>query len=153
MESEDYISAFWQHVFVGGDPYQCWQEDGFWPERVDAELEDLLVWSCHVALSYCSSGDIIQYLTFISGRTLPEMRKGFDVLDCPESAALCQRLISPFGDTFPRNDKLRADFVESNLDQFRDLDELLWEAQRIDRFELKSNEYCREYCEQRGLLP
>ena len=153
MPSENYCSSFMHHVSDGGDAHQCWQEDGFWPNRIDAELEHIHIWGCELALSYCNSGDIIQFLTFISGRTLPEMLKGFETLDCPTCALFCRSLINKFGPTYPRNDSTRGEFVQSNVEIFENLDKPLWDAHEEDQFDLKSRVYYKTYCIDRGIPP
>ena len=94
---ENYCSSFMHDVGNGRD----WQEDGFWPNRIDAELEQFHVCGCELAISFCNSGDTIQFLTFISGRTLPETLKEFEMLDGPTCALFCRSLINKFGSTYP----------------------------------------------------
>ena len=141
------------HVGDGEDPHQCWQEDGFWPNRIDADLEHIHVWGCELALSYCNSGDIIQLLTFISGRILPEMLQGFETLDCPSCVLFCRSLINKFDSNYPRNDSIRSEFVESNIEIFENLDDLLWEAHETDQFDLKSTAYYKTFCVDRAIPP
>jgi len=81
------------------------------------------------------------------------MRKGFETLDCPCCALFCQALINKFGSNFSRNDAARSEFVESNIEQFENLDELLWDAHERDQFELKSSAYYKAFCVDRGIPP
>jgi|688.fasta_scaffold952488_1 hypothetical protein len=141
------------HVGGGADPHECWQEDGFWPGRVSADLSDLQVWGCELALSYYHSGDVVQFLMFISGRLLPEMVEGVKILDCQQCAQVAQEMLAKFGKTFPRVDRDRRDFVDRHETWFDQFNSRLWTAWESDEFERKSSAYYKEYCLRRDIPP
>jgi hypothetical protein len=149
----NYCPAFMNHVGGGRDPHDCWQEDGFWPERVSAGLGDLHVWACELALSYCNSYDVVFFLEYISGRMLPEMRKGFEILDCRPCESIANAMLEFFGAPFPRVDAERKQIVEKNSERLEDFSTTLWEAWEADDFDGKSNAYYENYCFTHGVRP
>lgn len=86
---ESYCVPFMEFLEQSGDPYECWQEDGFWHDRMDAQLDHILVWGTLIGLGYLLNGGFVAYLQFISGRTFPEMERGFEILHCPRSQQAC----------------------------------------------------------------
>lgn len=153
MARQSYCTPFIDFVGHPGDPHDCWQEDGFWPDRVDAELDHILVWGTEIGLSYFNNGGMVAYLQFISGRTLPEMELGFGILDCPESQSVCTKAKERFGDTFPRNDQLRSDFVAANELLFDECGNELWDAMEADNYELVAEEYYKAVCIAHSIAP
>ena len=139
------------HVGGGFDPHVCWQADGFWPDRVRAELDDLHVWACELSLSYCGSGALVQYLRYASGRMLPEMLLGFTILGCNQCAEITTSIIQTFGDHFSRDDQQRNEFVCLHEDAFIAFEAPLWSAWTSDDFNRKAEQYCENYCLRHGV--
>ena len=151
--SMTWCSLFMNHVGGGFDPHDCWQSDGFWPDRVRAQLDDLHVWGCGLSLSYCGSGNLVQYLGYTSGRMLPEMLLGFAVLGCNHCADITTSIILTFGDHFPRDDRQRNNFVYRHENAFNAFDVPLWNAWASDDFDHKAEQYYETYCTRHGVSP
>lgn len=88
---ESYCVPFLDFVSGTQDAHDCWQVDGFWPDRVKASLDHVLVWGTEIGLTYLNNGGMNAYLQFISGRTLPEVSRGFGVLKCFRSQQVCKK--------------------------------------------------------------
>lgn len=146
MDSRAYFNAFWGFVENSPNAYDCWQEDGFWPERASSDLEHLLVWGTQLGLSYFSNGGIVAYLQFSAGRTFPEMQRGFAILGCLSASEVCQRGLTRLGSRFPRNDEARFKLVESDEEFFESLGVELENAMDVDRYESLVAEYCEDVC-------
>ncbi len=134
---------------LGGDndPHDCWQEDGFHPNRVNASAEDLYVWVSELSNSYIDNGGLEGYLDYISGRTLPELLIGFEVLNCTRSADVCKKLLDLFGKNFPRKDRVRQKKVAKNSNELEKLEEELFHAMEADQFNDLIEEYAKNYFE------
>lgn len=153
MARESYCKPFLDFVGDSGDPYGCWQVDGFWPDRVEAEIEHLLVWGAEIGLSYLNNGGMVGYLQFISGRTLPEMERGFGVLECSRSERIGRLTRERFGETFPRNDQQRSEFVSADEAFFDECGEKLWAAMEADEYERVTEEYYKAVCVAHSIPP
>lgn len=153
MPRESYCTPFLDFVGQPNDPHDCWQEDGFWPERVAADLNDLLVWGTEIGLSYLNNGGMVAYLNFISGRTLPEMERGFAVLKCLKSAAVCGKTRQRFGAEFPRNDSVRESFVAADEEFFECCGSELWTAMESDDYENVAEAYYKRVCLAHSIQP
>lgn len=153
MNMKSYLRSFMDFVARGSDPHECWQENGFWPETTSAELQHLHVWGTISGLTYLENGGTVAYLQFISGRTLPEMEKGFAILGCPNSENVCAAIRKRFGDLFPREDKTRSQFVAQDRAFFEDCDQPMWKAMKSDDYENRVESYCEGVCTAHFLPP
>ncbi len=153
MARESYCTPFLEFVGHPGDPHDCWQEDGFWPGRVTADLNHILVWGTEVGLSYLNNGGMVAYLQFISGRTLPEMERGFGVLNCSKCESVCERTRRRFGNEFPRNDSVRANFVATDEEFFDKCEAELCDAMDSDNYETIAECYYRDVCIAHSIPP
>jgi len=153
MPQQSYVAPFLSLVEGSDDPHDCWQEDGFWPNRVAASLDDVLVWGTLIGLSYLQNGGMIHYLQFISGRTLPEMELGFEVLGCSESQRVCGEARQRFGNEFPRNDDIRERFVASDEPFFEACEGRLLDAMESDRYEELVEKYAKKLCVAHSVPP
>jgi hypothetical protein len=151
--TESHLARFLDSVGRPRDPYDCWQEDGFWPDRADARLDDLFVWATLVSLYYINDAGMDRYLEFIPGRTLPEMTLGFGVLGCHRSEAVCQKALGRCGARFPRNDEERAVLVEADRSFFDDCSDEIYAALEADDYDAVTEDYCKAYCLGRHLPP
>ena len=150
---ENYCSPFVNHLCGGNDPHDCWQEDGFWPERVTADLNDLLVWGCEIGLTYFNNGGMIAYLEYISGRTMPEVREGFRILSCGKCVEVCDQILNQFPNPYPRVDQERLLIVQSKKHLLERLGDTLWSAMDDEQFDDRTFEYYKDYCVSRGIPP
>lgn len=150
---EFYCVPFLDFVSGTQDAHDCWQEDGFWPDRVEASLEHVLVWGTEIGLSYLNNGGMNAYLQFISGRTFPEMSRGFGVLKCFRSQQVCEKTIRRFGAAFPRSDAERAAVVESDPDYFEECGSELWDAMKADDYETIAEAYYKSVCDAHAIPP
>jgi hypothetical protein len=153
MNKQTYWRSFRHFVEGKSDPHECWQSDGFWPDRADAELEHLFVWGTIIGLTYLENGGMVAYLQFISGRTLPEMENGFAILGCVDSKSVCTTARRRFGEMFPRDDKARAQFVAQDRTFFDGCDEPMWQAMATDDYETRIESYCRAVCTANSIWP
>lgn len=153
MLKESYCVPFLDFVAHSGDPHDCWQEDGFWPHRVEAELDPILVWGTEIGLSYLNNGGMVAYLEHVSGRTWPEMERGFGLLGCLKSQSACVKTREQFGDIFPRNDQLRSEFVAADEPFFDQCATELWNAMQSDQYELIADEFYKNVCVANSIPP
>ncbi len=151
MARESYCVPFLD--FVGMSAHNCWQEDGFWPDRIKAELDHILVWGTEIGLSYLNNAGMIAYLQFTSGRTLPEMERGFAVLKCSKSEMACNKTRLRFGNEFPRNDAVRSSFVAADGSFFEQCDHELSDAMESDDYEAIAEDYYKRVCIAHSLPP
>ncbi|QDT31449.1 hypothetical protein [Thalassoglobus polymorphus] len=147
---EDYLDEFVDSLGNGDDPHDCWQENGFWPSRVDASLEDICVWITAISFNYLENGGLEAYLTFVSGRALPELLIGFKILECEELYKVCEILLRQFGAKYPRKDSVRGKVVVNNLHQIEALETKFLEAMEVDHYSEKVETYAQHYFEQRN---
>jgi hypothetical protein len=145
MSKSTYL--FMNHVGNGIDPHDCWDSNGFSPNKVDSNIEDLCVWACELFFSYCWSGQLLETVANQSGRLLPEVLKGLRILDCKQTVQAVESIVSKFGDDFPRNDFTRRQLCESIGElEFREIYERLYSSWEKDGCESKTQSYANEYC-------
>tara|TARA_R100000789_G_scaffold99510_5_gene106271 strand:+ start:472 stop:1089 length:618 start_codon:yes stop_codon:yes gene_type:complete len=153
MVKESYRWPFLNFIEQFGDPYGCWQEDGFWPGRVSADFNHLLVWVTEIALGYIDNGGLAYAMQCEPGRTMPEMQRGFEILGCLKTQAVCTRIIKYFGDDFPRNDEQRSTFIAKNESLFNQSENELWDARESEKYEFKVEEYFKKVCVAHSIPP
>ena len=136
------------HLGNGNDPHDCWESNGFYPEKVDSSFEDLRVWACELFFSYCWSGQLLETVGYKPGRLLPEVLDGLRLLDCEQTIDVIESIMSKFGDDFPRNDSTRMQLCELIGDlEFRETYERLHSAWKNDECESKTQSYADGYCQ------
>jgi hypothetical protein len=146
------VIAFMNHLGNGIDPHECWESGGFFPDKVNSNIEDLCVWACERFFSWCWSSQLFETVSMEPGRLLPEALEGLRVLGCTHTAGVINSVISELGDDFPRNDLARKRLCESiEESKWRSVYKLLYLAWEKDNYETKVDRYAHHYCKRIGL--
>lgn len=87
--------------------FDCWDEDGFHPDRINEPLEVLLFWAARICVGQADNGGLYQFFVDYSGVVAPEAVKGLRMLSLEEGADVLLRAMAFFGEPYPISHKIR----------------------------------------------
>lgn len=138
---------------LGDLPFDCWDEDGFWPERIDQPRELLLVWAARWCEGQVYNGGFHQFFwAGYTGVLAPEAVEGLRMLGLGDSAEVVVRAMTFFGTPYPRSydtrDRMLREYGKpggrDDWDPFVTLDKE-FEAATGDRFPEAADRFMRRF--------
>ena len=108
--------------------FDCWDDDGFYPERSSQPRELLLLWAAVWCETQLYNGGFHQFFSAgYTGVLAPEAAEGLAMLGFDKPADVCLRAMALLGTPYPRDYELRTKrlkaFEPENLDEDCDRDD------------------------------
>ena len=97
----------WTRIHAPEFPFDCWEEDGYYPERSTLPRDVQLLMGMMYGKSDIENGGFHQFFTNSTGRLAPEMVEWCERSNLLEAAILIREAMSFFGLIYPRSDDLR----------------------------------------------
>ena len=148
-----HVQVFEERLFdrvgIGGPIFNCWDDEEFWPERLNQPRELQLLW----AASYCYcdtfNGGFHQFFTNYTGVLAPEAVEGFRMIGLADCAEIVAEAMEYFGHPYPRSPeectRLIPPWPEDQDDgPFDDLDNAFCERMG-DRFDDAADKFAERY--------
>ena len=154
-----YVRVFkarlYDNVGIGGPIFNCWDETGYYPERLDQPRELQVLWAANCCQLDVVSGGFYQFFNDGGiGMVAPEAVEGFRLIGLENAADLLEKAMALFGQPYPRSHDRRIELsppqpTESNPSPFSDLDEKfageMGSNHSCDRFDEAADKFVERY--------
>ena len=155
----------WTRIHAVEFPFDCWEEDGYYPERSTLPRDVQLLIGMMYGKSDIENGGFHQFFTNSTGRLAPEMVEWCERSNLLVAATVIREAMSFFGLHYPRSDDLRRTRLHwplpegqgeldeeqdrSEWDPFCRLDDRFYEEvfpHKIDPFDHAADHWLRSIC-------
>jgi hypothetical protein len=142
-------------------PFHCWSDDGYDPSKSHVPRDVQLLAATRYGIADIENGGFHQFFGNSTGVFAPEMVEWFERASMPEAARIMKMAIAKFGDSFPRSQEVRNEFLvrfqgakREEWDPFFQLDTPFYEAISGSRenqdqprpFDVAANKWLRDDC-------